>query len=310
MNAENKPSPEGRLARTLGQGHFAITAEVTPPVSGGTEKLLAKAEPLRGCTDAVNVTDGASARVHMSSLAAAAILAANGIEPVLQLTCRDRNRIALQSDLLGAAALGIHNLLMLRGDDPSVGDQPNAKPVFDLESGDLLQAAAEMRDRALLPSGREIDTPPRFFLGGADMPIDPPPDWRPESLLRKIEAGAQFAQTQFCFDIEITRRYIARLAEHGITDKLYILLGIGPLASARSARWMRDNLFGVIIPDALIDRLDKAADAKAEGIAICAELMQQLADIPGVAGAHLMAPTNPDCIPAAIEASGLLKTRG
>ncbi len=310
MNAENKPTPEGRLARTLGQGHFAITAEVTPPVSGGTEKLLAKAEPLRGCADAVNVTDGASARVHMSSLAAAASIAANGIEPVLQLTCRDRNRIAQKSDLLGAAALGIHNLLMLRGDDPSVGDQPDAKPVFDLESGDLLQAAAEMRDRALLPSGREIDTPPRFFLGGADMPIDPPADWRPESLLRKIEAGAQFAQTQFCFDIEITRRYIARLAEHGITDSLYILLGIGPLASARSARWMCDNLFGVIIPDALIDRLDKAADAKAEGIAICAELMQQLADIPGVAGAHLMAPTNPDSIPAAIEASGLLKTRG
>ncbi len=277
-----------------------------PPASGDPQQLLDKAEPLRGWVDAVNVTDGASARVAMSSLAAAALLARSGIEPVLQFTCRDRNRIALQSDLLGAAALGIHNLLILRGDDPSAGDQPDAKPVFDMESRDLIHATSRMRDEGIMPSGRPLDPAPKFFVGAADTPIDPPQDWWPEGLDGKAKAGAQFVQTQLCYDIDVTRRYIDRLRDLGLTDRLFILIGIGPLASAR---WMRDNLWGVVMPDAIIDRLEKAVDAKREGIRICAELLEQLVEIPGVSGAHLMAPLHTDGIPAALEESGVLKLR-
>lgn len=301
---------ESRLAARLATGAFALTAEVTPPVSGSAEALLAKARPLGACVDAVNVTDGASARVHMSSLAAAALLAADGIEPVLQLTCRDRNRIALQSDLLGASALGLRNLLILRGDDPGAGDQPEARPVFDLDSADLMRAAARMRDEGTLPTGREIDSPPRFFVGAADTPIDPPPDWRPDALGRKLGAGAQFVQTQLCFDLALIRRWAARLAEHGLTDRLHILVGIGPLTSARSAQWMRDKLWGVTIPDRVVARMDGARDPRAEGIAICAELLRGLAETPGVAGAHLMAPADPRGIPPALEAAGLARSGG
>ncbi len=305
----SSPPVESHLVRTLLNGGFAVTAEVTPPVSGGPDGLIAKAAPLRGYVDAVNVTDGASARVAMSSLAASAVLAREGIEPVLQLTCRDRNRIALQSDLLGAAALGIHNLLILRGDDPTAGDEPEAKPVFDIESRELIQTAAAMRDKGALPSGREIDSPPRFFIGAADTPIDPPEDWWPEGLNGKADAGAQFVQTQLCFDIEIVGRYVARLKELELTDRLFILIGIGPLASARSARWMRDNLWGVIMPEHIIDRLERAEDPRGEGVEICAELLRQLAETPGVSGAHLMAPVNPSDIPPAIDASGVMMRR-
>jgi methylenetetrahydrofolate reductase (NADPH) len=300
---------ESALVRTLLDGHFAITAEIAPPVSGGRDSLLAKGRQLKGLTDAVNVTDGASAKVAMSSLAAAAILAAEGIEPVLQCTCRDRNRIALQSDLLGAAALGIHNVLVLTGDDPKSGDQPDAKPVFDLKSQDVIQIAAAMRDKGVVASGREIETPPRLFIGCADVPVDPKPGWKPDGLRQKAELGAQFVQTQLNWDLNVVTRWMARLNDEGLTDRLFVLVGIGPLASARSARWMRDNLFGVNVPDAIIDRLEKSADPKREGVRICAELMQALAEVKGVAGVHLMAPVNPSDIPAAIEESRLLTRR-
>jgi methylenetetrahydrofolate reductase (NADPH) len=297
------------LARTLGSGSFALTAEIAPPVSGAPDALLARAEALRGLVDAVNVTDAASARVAMSSLAAAAILARAGIEPVLQITCRDRNRIAIQSDLLGAAALGVRNVLALTGDDPKAGDQPDAKPVFDLASGDIIRIAAAMRDRGVVASGREIDSPPPLFIGCADLPVDPKPDWRPDSLKAKADAGAQFVQTQLCWDVALIRRYVARLAEHGLTERLHILVGVGPLASARSAIWMREHLFGVIVPDAVIARLEGAADQKSEGTRICAEMLDELATIPGIAGAHLMAPVNPGDIPRAIAGSSLAKGR-
>jgi methylenetetrahydrofolate reductase (NADPH) len=300
---------ESRLVRTLLDGEFAVTAEIAPPVAGGADSLRAKGQALKDLADAVNVTDGASAKVAMSSLAAAAILAADGVEPVLQCTCRDRNRIALQSDLLGAAALGVHNVLVLTGDDPKQGDQPDAKPVFDLKSQDVIRIAAEMRDKGVLPSGREIETPPRLFIGCADVPMDPKPGWKPDGLRQKAELGAQFVQTQLNWDLGVIKRWIGRLNDDGLTDRLFVLIGIGPLASARSARWMRDNLFGVNVPDAIIDRLEKAKDAKKEGIAICAELMQQLAEVKGIAGVHLMAPVNPSDIPAAIEASGVLTRR-
>lgn len=295
------------LSDAIAAGRFAITAEITPPLSADPDDLLSKASVLKGHVDAANVTDGASARAHMSSVVAASLLLQAGIEPVLQFTCRDRNRIALQSDLLGGAAMGIQNLLILRGDDPSAGDQPDAKPVFDYESRDLMLCAQQMRDDGVLPSGREIKHPPaKLFIGGADTPMDPADEkWKPDGLLGKLDAGAGFFQTQFCFDADMVRKYAAGLVEHGISDRAGVLIGIGPLASARSARWMRENLWGTTIPDALIDRLDAAEDPKAEGTAICAELIAAYAEIDGIAGVHLMAPLGVDEVPKAIEKSGV-----
>jgi methylenetetrahydrofolate reductase (NADPH) len=288
------------LERRLRAGEFVITAEISPPLSADPDDLLALALPLRGVADAVNVTDGASARAHLDVLTAAAILVRAGIDPVLQLTCRDRNRIALQSMLVGAAAQGVHNILVLRGDNPEAGDQPDAKPVFDLDSNTLLATAASIRDRGELPHGRAVGGRAEFFLGAADTPLDPPSGWKPEGLKRKLNAGAQFVQTQFCLDPQVVRRYIERLREHELTERLFILIGLAPLASARSARWIREHLYGSVIPDALIERLDAAADQKLEGRRICVELMQQMQQIPGVAGVHLMAPLNSVAVPQAI----------
>ena len=309
MFLSRETAAESGFARTLLNGEFAITAELVPPASGAPDELLALAEPFRGLVDALNVTDGPRAMVHMSGLAGAALLVREGIEPILQLTCRDRNRIALQADLLGASAVGVRNVLILRGDDPDTNEIPPPKPVFDVDSRDLIQLAARMRDGEALASGREIATAPRLFIGAADTPVDPEPGWRPTGLARKIEAGAGFVQTQLCWDIEIVRRYAAVLEAAGLTDRMFLLIGLGPLASARSARWMRDNLWGVRIPDSIVDRLEAAADRKAEGIAICAELIRAFAGIPGVAGVHLMAPVGLSSIPVAIRESGVLEAR-
>ena len=290
----------GALERRLRAGEFAITAEITPPLSADPQDLIERALPLRGLADAVNVTDGASARAHLDTLTAAALMVENGLEPILQLTCRDRNRIALQSLLLGAAARGVVNLLALRGDDPSAGDQPEAKPVFDLDASTLLRTAATMRDHGQLPHGKEIRGRINFFLGGADTPIDPAPDWKPSSLLRKLDAGAQFVQTQFCMDAQVLRRYMARLADYGLPERMFLLVGLAPLVSARSARWICDRLFGSIIPQPLIARLESAADPRAEGHRICLELMHEYRSIPGVAGVHLMAPLNESAVPSVI----------
>jgi methylenetetrahydrofolate reductase (NADPH) len=220
------------------------------------------------------------------------MLVENGIEPILQLTCRDRNRIALQSDLISAAACGVRNLLILRGDDPSAGDQPDAKPVFDLDARRLLETARTLRDAGELPSGRKVSGTASFFLGAADNPIDPPPGWVPEGLEAKVAAGAQFIQTQFCMDAAIVRRYMVRLAERGITGKLFVLIGIVPLRSAKSARWIRDKLYGAVIPDAIVDRMERASDPAAEGRRICLDMVAELADISQIAGCHVMAPGN------------------
>jgi methylenetetrahydrofolate reductase (NADPH) len=286
------PGKQEFFEAKLRAGEFAITAEISPPLSSDPEDLLQRAMPLAGLADAINITDGASARVHMSALAAAAILVRQGVEPILQLTCRDRNRIALQSDLLGAAALGVRNLLILTGDDPRAGDQPDAKPVFDLDSRKLIETAIAIRDRHELPTGRKVAGPPDYFIGVADTPLDPPAGWAPVSLQNKIAAGAQFAQTQFCMDPVIARRYMKRLDEEGITERLFVLIGIAPLPSARTALWMREHLPGTIIPDAVIDRLSRAGDPKAEGKRICIELLHELSEILGVSGAHIMAPRN------------------
>jgi|SRR4051812_35278572 methylenetetrahydrofolate reductase (NADPH) len=294
------------LHSKLRGGEFVVTAEITPPVSTDPSEFLQRALPLRGLATAVNVTDGAGAKVHLSSLAAAHFLAQSGIEPIFQMTCRDRNRLALQGDLLGAVALGIRNVLVLAGDDPKAGDQPDAKPVFDLDSRKLLSMANGMRREGKLPSGTPIHGKVSLVLGAADMPIDPPAGWEPKGLAAKLEAGADFAQTQFCMDVEIVRRYAARLLEFGIAQKLPMLIGVSPIPSARSARWMREKLFGTIIPEEFVRRLEGAADAKREGAKICVEVLQQLAEIPGVAGAHIMAPQNFAAIPTVISESGVV----
>jgi methylenetetrahydrofolate reductase (NADPH) len=296
------------LKARLQSGDFVVTAEITPPVSTDPAEFLSRAMPLKGLATAVNVTDGAGAKVHLSSLAAAHFLVQNGIEPIFQMTCRDRNRLALQGDILGAEALGIRNMLMLAGDDPKAGDQPEAKPVFDLDSRKLLAMADRMRRTRKLPSGTPIAGTLDIVLGAADVPIDPPPGWEPKGLRAKLEAGADFVQTQFCMDTGVARRYAARLLEAGISAP--ILIGVAPIPSARSARWMREKLYGTLIPDTIVTRLEKAPDPKREGRRICIEVLQELADTPGVAGAHVMAPMNFAEIPVVIQESGVtLKKR-
>jgi methylenetetrahydrofolate reductase (NADPH) len=292
------------LKDKLAGDRFVITAEVTPPVSCDAADLLAKAAPLKGLADGVNVTDGAGARPHLDAVAAAAILIQGGIEPILQFNCRDSNRIGLQSELMGAAALGIRNLLLLKGDDPKQGDQPDAKPVFDYDTAALTKVAVTLRDKGELPTGKKVGGKANFFIAAADVPIDPPAGWEPKSLKDKIAAGCEFVQTQFCMDAGVARRYMARLAEHGV--KLPFLIGISPLRSAKSARWMKEKLYGTIIPDATIARLEAANDPAAEGRRLCLELMRELATIPGVAGVHIMAPGNEAAIADVIkDAAGM-----
>jgi methylenetetrahydrofolate reductase (NADPH) len=297
------PIAMNSLQDKLKAKRFVITAEVTPPVTADRDEFIAKALPLKGLADAVNVTDGAGARPHLAALTAAAMLVEAGIEPVLQIACRDRNRIALQSDLLAAAASGVRNLLVLRGDDPGAGDQPEAMPVFDLDPRRLLETARRLRDQGELPSGRKVSGRADFFLGAADNPIDPKPGWQPTALQAKREAGAQFVQTQFCMDAGVVRRYMARLGEHGIANTLSVLVGIAPLRSAKSARWIREKLYGAIVPDTVIARMEAAGDPVAEGHRICLDLLAELADIPHVAGCHIMAPGNDAAVPAVIRAA-------
>ena len=300
----------GRLERVLRAGGFAITAETGPPDSVDPADVLARAGCLKGLADAVNVLDGAGARAHLSPLATAAILARAGIEPVIQFTMRDRNRLALTADVLGAAALGVHSLLCLGGDPPERGDQPDAKPVFDLASDGFMALVRGMRDKGIMPGGRALKAAPRLLIGGADAPFDPPADFKPEGLLKKIDAGADFIQTQFCFDTAMLRRYLSRLSDFGIPERVPIIVGIGPLRSARSARWMNENLYGVRIPEGVIARLEGARDPRVEGIRLCVELMQELREIEGAAGAHLMAPHGEQAIAEAITESGLRRTPG
>jgi len=286
------PRAVSRLQQRLEARQFAITAEITPPVSCDAEDLLRKTRPLRGLADAVNVTDGASARAHLSPLIAAALLLNEGIEPILQLTCRDRNRIALQGDLMGAAASGITNILLLTGDDPKAGDQPETKAVFDLDSAALTRIARDLRDKGELPTGRKVAGEAHFFIGAADVPIDPPPGWRADRLATKAGAGAQFAQTQFCMDRAIVRRYAQRIKAHEALRGFFLLIGVAPLRSAKSARWMQKHLHGTIIPEEYVERLERAADPASEGERICLELIGELAQIPEIAGVHVMAPAN------------------
>ena len=302
-------SAPSKLARVLQAGHFAMTAETSPPDAASPQAVIDRVACLQGLADAVNVTDGASARVHMSAFAAATIMLQNGIEPVLQMTTRDRNRLALQGDVVGASALGIHNFLCLTGDKMAAGDQPDAAEVFELDSGELMRQMRTMRDAGSFPSGRQIDPPPALFLGAAEMPAEPGDNWPAARLQAKIDNGTQFFQTQYCFELDKVKSYCQGLVDGGFTEQAYFLIGIGPLASAKSARWMNDNLFGVHVPDAIINRLEGAEDQRAEGRAICAELLQGFSEIEGCAGAHLMAPHGEVSCAQVIQESGLLELR-
>ena len=265
---------------------FVYTAETTPPDASDKETLLKNVMPLKGVADAINVTDSPGAKVHMSSLTAAIILAQNDIDPILQLTVRDRNRLALQGDLVGASALGVHNILCLGGDDPKNGDQPESKIVNDIDSLTLVSTANMMRKEKKFPSGRTIKPSPKLFIGGAEVPTMGKPNSK--KILDKINKGVDFFQTQYVFDPKVLEEYMKVLGDEGILEKTNFIIGLGPFASAKSARWMNENLYGVDVPDQIIKRLEGSEDQKEESKKICIELIETFRNIKGVSGVHLM----------------------
>jgi len=301
----SSPYPPNGFEELLSSGAFAVTAELSPPDSANPEDIASRARYFEGLVDAVNVPDGSGANSHMSSLASSLILRELGFTPVMQFACRDRNRIALQGDILGAAALGVKNLLCLTGDDVSAGDQAGARPVFDLDAISLLRTAKTMRDNAHFMSGRPIITPPDVFLGAALNPFIPPFDARPFRLAKKIAAGAQFAQTQFCYDIERLKSFMEETRRLGLHQRCHILVGVGPLISAKSANWIRSHVPGIHIPDALIKRLQDARNEAEEGKRICVELIEQIRPIAGVSGIHVMVHKHERLLAEIIRDSGL-----
>ena len=298
-----------RLERVLRAGKFAVTAELNPPDSADPADVLEAARPLGEVADAINATDASGANCHMSSIGISSLLTRAGYGTVYQISCRDRNRIAIQGDVLGAAAMGVRNALCLTGDGVGVGDQPGAKPVFDFDSLSLLRTIRTMRDEGLFLSGRKITRPPRMFLGAAENPCVPPHEWRPERLAKKVDAGADFIQTNYIFDLPVFERFMARLRDLGVDRRVFLLAGVGPLASAKAARWMRSNVPGIHIPDAVIERMEKAAKPAAEGKRICVELIQQIREIKGVSGIHVMAYRREHQVSEIILESGVLKGR-
>ena len=257
----------------------------------------------------INATDGSGANCHMSSVGMCALLTRRGYAMVMQVSCRDKNRIAIQGDVLGASAMGVSSILCLTGDGVQTGDHPEAKPVFDLDSMSMLNMLRGMRDGHHFLSGREITSPPRVFLGAAANPFSPPLDYRPHRLAKKIEAGAQFIQTQYCFDIEQFKEYMSAVRDAGSHEKAFILAGVGPLASARSAEWIRNNVPGVHIPDDVIRRLKGAQDQKEEGVQICVDLIEEMRGIEGVHGVHVMAFRQEHRVGEIVERSGALGDR-
>ena len=299
----------GRLERVLRAGAFAVTAEVNPPDSADPKDIYERAAILDGYVDAMNATDGSGAHCHLSSVGMCALLTRRGYSMVMQVSCRDRNRIAIQGDVLGASAMGVSNILCLSGDGVESGDHPEAKPVFDLDSISALGTIRGMRDDGKFLSGRELTFKPQLFLGAAANPFAPPLDFRPLRLKKKIAAGAQFIQTQYCFDIPRFREYMKRAGDLGLLDKVFMLPGVGPMASAKSAEWIRREVAGVHIPDEIIRRMQGAKDQSAEGVAICVEMIQQLREIDGVHGVHIMAYRQLRKVPDIVERSGVLEGR-
>lgn len=316
------------LERVLRAGHFAVTAELGPPQSADAEVIRKKAALLKGCCDAVNITDNQTAIVRMSSIGAGAIVVQEGLEPVIQMTCRDRNRLAIQSDLLGAYALGMRNLLCLSGDHQSFGNHPTAKNVFDLDSIQLVQMVAAMRDARVFQCGDAFKgQEPRFFVGAAAAPFADPIDFRPLRLAKKVRAGANFVQTQLIYDVPAFKTFMEKVRALGLHEQAFILAGVGPLKSPAMARYMKDSVPGLWVPDEFIARMEAAgaswadipkdqlskedkkarADAwKQEGIRICIELIQQIREIEGVAGVHIMAIEWEEAVRPIVEGAGLL----
>ncbi len=284
------------LERTLADGRFAVTAELGPPKSADPDSIKNKAEALKGWVDAVNITDNQTAIVRVSSIAAAKLVLDHGLEPVIQMTCRDRNRLAIQADILGAYLLGIRNLMCLTGDHQCFGNHSTARNVFDLDSVQLIGMIRDMRDRKIFACGDEIRNSkkapvkePRMFIGGAANPFADPFEFRVTRLEAKINSGADFVQTQCIYDMELFDRWMTLVRDRGLHERCHILAGLTPLKSLPMAKYMRDNVAGVIVPDAYIDRMGRAEDPREEGIRICVEQIQRLRETPGVAGIHLMA---------------------
>jgi methylenetetrahydrofolate reductase (NADPH) len=300
-----------RLERVLTSGRFAVTAELNPPDSADPAAVYERALVLAEVCDGINATDASGANVHMSSVGICALLTRAGYEPIMQVSCRDRNRIAIQGDLLGAAAMGVRNVLCLSGDGVQTGDQPGAKPVFDLDSISLLRTARTLRDEGHFLSGRKLDVKPRLFLGGAANPFVPPYDYRPQRLAKKVAAGADFIQTQYCYDMPRLKKFMAAICDAGINERVYILVGVGPLRSAKAAEWMRKFVPGVVIPDEVVERLKGAGkgNQQAEGKKICVEIIEQLQEIEGVCGVHVMAYRQEELVAEIIEEAGLLPRR-
>jgi 5,10-methylenetetrahydrofolate reductase len=316
------------LEKVLKNGHFAVTGELGPPQNADGDVIRKKAKLLKGNVDAVNITDNQTAIVRMSSIGAGTIVVQEGLEPVIQMTCRDRNRLAMQSDLLGAYALGMRNLLCLSGDHQTFGNHPNAKNVFDMDSIQMVQMVAGMRDAKVFQCGEAFKgQEPRFFVGAAESPFANPIEFRPYRLGKKVKAGASFIQTQLIYDIEAFKTFMDKVRELGLHENVYILAGVGPLKSPTMARYMKDNVPGLRVPDQLIARMEAAGapwagkskdeltkeDKKArstawqtEGINICIELIQQIREIEGVAGVHIMAIEWEDAVKPIVEGAGLL----
>ncbi len=295
-----------KLEALLKTGQFVVCAELEPPQSANAEAIYRKIEFYRGVVDAINVTDSASAVVRMSSLAVSTMLVREGLEPVLQMTCRDRNRIALQSDILGAAGLGVRNVLCLTGDHQTLGDHPSAKGVFDLDACNFLRMVRRMRDDKRFFSGGEIKTEPRIFIGAGANPFAEPFEWRISHLAKKIDAGAEFVQTQCIFDLERFDKYMEQIRAEGIHERVFIIAGISPAKSARPLEYMKEHVSGLMIPDALIARMKQARDPQAEGIAVALEIIAHVRKTPGIHGVHLMPLKWASVIPTIVKEAGLL----
>ena len=300
--------PRSHLHRLLLSGEFVVTAELQTTDSADPESVHRLAEGLRGNVDAVNCTDNSAAHPHISNVAAARLLLDRGVEPVVQFTCRDRNRLALQADLLGAAALGVRNVVMMSGDDVTAGDHPEAKPIYDVDSCHALRIARIMRDEGTYLSGRKLVDPPSFLVGAVENPFAPPTDFRPVRLGKKIEAGAEFVQTQIVFNVERMRGFMARAGELGLLGKAFILGGVFVLRSARAAGYLRDQVPGVDVPDDVVARMESVPKERQpeEGVRMAIEIVQQLREMHGIAGVHVMSINWDDAIPRVVEGSGLL----
>jgi methylenetetrahydrofolate reductase (NADPH) len=300
--------PRSGLHRLLLAGEFVVTAELQATDSADPASVRELAELLRGKVDAVNCTDNSAAHTHLAAWAAAHLLADAGVEPIMQLVCRDRNRLGLQADLLGAAALGVRNVVCMTGDDVSAGDHPEAKPIYDVDAIHLLRIARIMRDDGRYLSGRPLDRPPSFLVGAVENPFAPPLEFRPMRLGKKIEAGAEFVQTQICFNLDAMRLFMARAGELGLLEHVWVLAGVFVPRSARAVRYLRDHVPGVDVPEAVLERMEGVPEGRQwdEGVAIAREIVAAVREIPGIAGIHLMSIKNEEAIVRVVEEAGLV----